>query len=287
MQRVVVTGSSGRLGRKVLEELSTGNYEVLSVDIVPPAADASDFLRVDLTDTAAVRDALAGADSAVHLGAVPGPKCQSESDTFRTNALSTWNVAEAAATHGLERIVFASSVFTLGWHEDADAFRPHYVPVDEAHPLTPFEAYGLSKLVGEEILAAVSRRTGIAAVSLRIMNVIQTDGYGALPWPTPTLDSPVRFVHWPYVDVRDAARACRQALDAPTRGHEAMFIAAEDIRFDAPTESLVRQLLPDTKIRQPLPGSKGVISIEKARRLIGYDPQFSWRRFSTETACPS
>lgn len=276
MKQVVVTGGSGRLGREVIKELSKGNYEILSIDVAAAENNDVQFIHVDLTDRTAVCDALAGADGVIHLGAVPGPLAQPEADTFRTNVVSTWNVAEAAAIHGIKRIVFASSVFVLGWHEDATAFQPEYVPVDEAHPLTPLEAYGLSKVVGEETMSAFSRRTGIPVVSLRIMNVIQTDGYNALPWSTPTLDSLVQYTHWPYVDVRDAAKACCQALEASTTGHEAMYIAAEDIRFDTNTASLIQKFLPKTEIRHPLPGKASVISIEKARKLIGFSPEFSW-----------
>src|SRR5262249_44381785 len=132
---------------------------------------------------------------------------------------------------------------------------PQYVPVDEAHPLTPYEGYGLSKQVGEEICAAASRNTGIATVSLRIMNVIGPAGYDTFPWPTPTARAPVRFVMWPYVDARDVARACRLALEASTRGHEAFYIGARDTRFDCPTEALLRELAPRSiEIRSPLKG---------------------------------
>jgi nucleoside-diphosphate-sugar epimerase len=173
--------------------------------------------------------------------------------------------------------VHASSAFALGWHEDPQRYWPQYAPVDEAHPLTPFEAYGLSKQIGEEICAAESRRTGLATVSLRIMNVIQADGYYALPWPMPTAEQAVRFVMWPYVDVRDAAAACRLALAAPTAGHEAILIAAADIRFDAPTEKLLQTLAPQVEIRRPLPDRTSVISLEKAARILGYKPQYSWQ----------
>ena len=154
---------------------------------------------------------------------------------------------------------------------------PKYVPVDEDHPLTPYEAYGLSKVIGEDICGAVSRRTGMATVSLRIMNVIQEDGYFAFPWPHPTKEQGVRFVLWPYVDVRDAATSCRQALEARTTGHEPLFIAAEDIRFDASTEALLREFAPQVEIRKALSGSASVISIDRARELIGYQPAYSWR----------
>lgn len=278
MKRIVVTGAAGRLGRKVVAELLARDYEVLATDVERPDALPCRFLQADLTDAAAVLDVLAGADAVVHLGAIPGPLSQPPSVTFRNNVLSTWNVAETAAAVGLKRIVSASSVFALGWHESPAAYWPETVPVDESHPTTPFEAYGLSKVVGEEIVAAVSRRCGIAAVSLRLMNIIQEDGYFALPWPVPTREQPVRFVLWPYVDVRDAATSCRLALEAPVSGHEAVFIAAEETRFDADTSALLREFAPQVNVTAPLEGAASVISIEKARRLLGFQPQFSWRQ---------
>jgi len=277
MRRVIVTGGAGRLGRRVVDELIGSGWDVLAVDLVRPESMRCRFLAVDLTDPAPVMDVLAGADAVIHLGAVPGPVSQPPSVTFRNNVQSTWNVAEAAAALGLKKLVFASSVFTLGWHESASVYWPRYFPVDEAHPLTPFEAYGLSKVVGEEIIASVSRRCGLPSVSLRIMNVIQQDGYFALPWPVPTSAAPVRFVLWPYVDVRDAARSCRLALEASTTGHEALFIAAGDNRFDIPTETLIRRFAPQAELRGSLPGTTSVISIDRARRLIGFEPEFSWR----------
>ncbi len=277
MKRIVVTGGSGRLGVKVIDELVARGLDVLSVDLNRPETPKCPFLPADLTDAAVVHDVLAGADGVIHLGAIPGPTSQTQPVTFQNNVMSTWNVAHAAATLGLRRLVFASTVFTLGWHESANAFWPEYVPVDEEHPLTPFEAYGLSKVIGEETVAVACRRSKLTAVSLRIMNVIQEDGYFALPWPTPTKDRGTRFVLWPYVDVRDAAIACCQALDANVSCHGAVYIAAEDIRFDAPTEQLLREFAPDVTIRKPLAGSQSVISIEKARRLLGFRPQHTWR----------
>jgi len=126
-----------------------------------------------------------------------------------------------------------------------------------------------------------SRRTGLVSVSLRIMNIIQPDGYDALPWPIPTAENGVRFVMWPYVDVRDAARACRLALEADSAGHETFYIAAADIRFDHSTRSLLQQFAPQAEIRGPLQGNASVISIEKAQRLLGYQPQFTWQTQSS------
>jgi nucleoside-diphosphate-sugar epimerase len=277
MRKIVVTGGAGRLGRVVIDDLLAHGYDVLAVDCVRPEKLRCRFLPADLTVAADVQDVLAGSDAVVHLGAVPGPNAKPASATFQNNVLGTYNVVHAAAVLGLAKVVHASSAFALGWHEDPQRYWPQYAPVDEAHPLTPFEAYGLSKQIGEEICAAESRRTGLATVSLRIMNVIQADGYYALPWPMPTAEQAVRFVMWPYVDVRDAAAACRLALAAPTAGHEAILIAAADIRFDAPTEKLLQTLAPQVEIRRPLPDRTSVISLEKAARILGYKPQYSWQ----------
>jgi nucleoside-diphosphate-sugar epimerase len=276
MSRVVVTGGSGRLGRVVVDMLVSQGESVLSVDITKRDDCPCDSVLADITQAGEAYDVLRGCEAVVHLAAVPGPRMRTQSATFDINVSSTYNIAEAAVAHGLSRIVFGSTVFTLGWHAEADHYWPDYVPVDEAHRLTPLEGYGLSKVIGEEICATACRRANLTAISLRIMNVIQTDGYPALPWATPCPDDGVRFVMWPYVDVRDAARACCLALRADVQGHEAMYIAAADIRFDAPTETLLRQLAPQVEIRRPLSDRESVISIKKARTLIGYEPEHSW-----------
>ena len=278
MKRILVTGGAGRLGRLVIADLQEQGYEVLAVDCVRPTTLQCRFLPVELTDAASVYDVVRGVEGIIHLGAIPGPMSQPQTKTFQNNVLSTFHVLEAAAALGVARVVSASSVFALGWVEDHQRYWPRYLPVDEEHPLTPFEAYGLSKQIGEEMCAAVSRRTGLSTVSLRIMNVIQQEGYQGFPWPPPTSALGVRFVMWPYVDVRDAARACRLALEAPSAGHEALYIAARETRFERPTLDLIREhARPGIEIRGPLDGTASVISIEKARRVIGYEPQYSWR----------
>lgn len=277
-KKVVVTGGAGRLGRLAVTTLIEHNWNVLAVDRLRPPALPCRFLHADLTDSGAVLDVLAGADAVLHLGAIPGPGSHAGAAIFHNNVVSTYNVVQAAAALGVGRLVFASTVFALGWVEEGDRYWPQYAPVDEAHPLTPFEGYGLSKQVGEAICAAASRRTGMATVSLRIMNVIHPDGYGALPWPAPTRDAPVRFVMWPYVDARDVARACRLALEADTAGHEPFYLAARDIRFDRPTTELLRELAPPSlEIREPLEGQASVICTRKAQELLGWEPEFGRR----------
>lgn len=277
-QKIVVTGAAGRLAQAAIAELMAHGHGVWGIDTVRPETLRCRFLPADLTQPAAVYDALQGADAVLHLGAVPGPLVKPASVTFTNNVMSTYHVLEAAAALGVSRVVSASSVFALGWTEEAESFWPQQVPVDETHPLTPFEAYGLSKQVGEDICAATSRRTGMSTASLRLMNIISAEGYFALPWPRPTRERPLRFVMWPYLDVRDAARSCRLALEATTKGHEAFYIAARDTRFDAPTMELLQELAPATlKVTGPLPESASVINIDKAHHMLGFEPEHHWR----------
>jgi len=280
LNNIAVTGGAGRIGRLVIEDLLSHGYEVLAIDRVRPSKLPCRFQLVDLADAAAVFNVLHGTDAVIHLGAIPGPRSHPEPTTFHNNVMSTYNVVEAAVSLGLQKLVFASTVFALGWVEPAEMYLPEYVPVDEDHPLTPFEAYGLSKQIGEDICAMASRRSGMPSVSLRFMNVIHPESYDALPIPVSQSREELPFVMWAYVDARDAARSCRLALEAEISGHEAMFIAAEDIRFDCQTRDLMQNLAPGVKIRGTLEGKASVISIQKAGALIGYDPQYSWQ---TET----
>ena len=278
-KRVVVTGGAGRLGRLAIEELQAHGWTSLAVDKVRPNPSvACRFQLADLTDAASVVSALTGADAVLHLGAIPGPGSHVSAAIFQNNVLSTLHVVETAAAMGIPRLVFASTVFALGWVEEPVRYWPRYLPVDEAHPQTPFEGYGLSKQVGEAICAAASRRSGISTISLRIMNVIHPDGYPALPWPDPTRESPVRFVMWPYVDARDVARACRLALEAESTGHEPVYLAAKDTRFAGETEALLSSCAPpDCELRAPLPGNTSVITCRRARDLLGWEPRYGWR----------
>ena len=119
MGEIVVTGGAGRLGQWVIRELLAHGYTVLSVDRQPPDSTPCRFLQVELTDANAVHNALAGARAVIHLGAVPGPNAEAAGATYENNVLSTYHVVESAAAHGLKKVVFASSVFALGWHQDS------------------------------------------------------------------------------------------------------------------------------------------------------------------------
>jgi nucleoside-diphosphate-sugar epimerase len=274
MKKVVVTGGSGKAGRAVVEELVEHGYQVLNADLAPPGERLAPFLKADLVEMGQAVEALEGAWAVVHLAAIPAPGMRTGEVTFRTNALSTYNVFAASRTLGLERVVWASSETTLGLPFDRQP--PAYAPIDEEHPLWPQSSYALSKVVGEEMARHFSRWSGIPFVALRFSNVIAPEDYRAFPryWKDPHAR---KGNLWGYVDVRDVAQGCRLGLEAPVQGAEAFIIAAADTVMNRPSRALMAEVFPGVPLREISGESDTLLSIGKARRLLGYAPRYSWR----------
>ncbi len=275
---IVVTGASGRLGRRVVQLLVDQKREVLATDRSATDDLPAEFVRCDLVDAKAVEGILKAAEAVVHLGAIPGPLREDPRVIFENNVASTFNVMMSAAELGLRRVVFSSSAFGMGWAHDGNAFVPLYLPLDEEHPMMPFEPYGLSKQVGEDIGRMIARNSNTTVVSLRFTNVALPEVQAEFPWPAPTPENPLTLVMWAYADARDVAEAHVLSLDAEIAEYEAFMIAQPSSRFKEPTIDLVKNNFGDrVEIRDGLSGAASVISTEKARRLLGWDPRHDWR----------
>jgi len=274
MTKVVVTGGSGKAGRAVVRDLVAHGYDVLNIDLRAPQETLSPFLEVDLSDLGQTVEALRGADAVVHLGAIPAPGRRPEEVTFRNNITSTYNVFSAATLLGLRRIVSASSETTLGLPFDRE--KPAYAPIDEDHPLYPESSYALSKVLSEEMARQVNRWTGVPIVSLRFSNIMEPHDYAQFP---AFQDDPWRrqWNLWGYVDARDVARSCRLGLEADIQGAEAFIIAAADTVMERPNKELMAMVFPGVPLREGIGANETLLSIDKARRLLGYDPAHSWR----------
>jgi nucleoside-diphosphate-sugar epimerase len=274
VSRVAVTGGAGKAGRAVVRDLLEHGYDVVSIDLArdPSLADEQQMVA-DVTDYGEVVDALKGADSVVHLAAIPAPGLKPDEVTFRVNTTSTYNVFAAAPLLGLRRIVWASSETTLGLPFERE--RPRYAPIDEEHPLLPEFSYALSKVISEEMARQFSRWTGIPYVGLRFSNVMEPHDYERFPgfWDDAQLR---RWNLWGYVDARDVAQSCRLALEVDLAAAEVFIVAAADTVMNRPSADLMAEVYPDVELRDV--GEFGtLLSIEKARRLLGYEPAFSWR----------
>jgi nucleoside-diphosphate-sugar epimerase len=271
--KVVVTGAGGKAGRAVALDLVEHGHQVLGIDLVRPAETASEFLVADLTDFGQTAECLAGAEALVHLAAIPASGIATESTTFRTNMLSTFNVFEAARLLGTGRVVWASSETILGLPFERE--QPAYAPIDEDHPPLPQSSYALSKLLSEELGRQLHRRTGTPYVALRFSNIMEPHDYERFPsfWDDAQLR---RWNLWGYVDVRDVALSCRLALDADV-GAEHFIVAAADTVMNRPSRELMAEVYPTVPYRETDGEFDTLLSIDKACRLLGYEPQHSWR----------
>ena len=274
---IVVTGAAGRLGSRVVRLLLDRGYEVVATDRIPAEDPPIEVLQRDLNDIQKVESLLEGAEGVIHMGAIPGPLSADSREIFENNVQSTFNVMTVAAEKGLRRVVFSSSAFGMGWAHDGAAFVPLYLPLDEEHPMMPFEPYGLSKQVGEVIGQMIARNSNTSVVSLRFTNAVFPEKQTEFPWPDPTPENPLTLVMWAYADPRDVVEVHVLALEADIQGHEAFLIAQPSTRLKGPTVDLIKQNFGDrVEIRGQLEGRASVISTEKAQRMLGWKPRYDW-----------
>jgi nucleoside-diphosphate-sugar epimerase len=279
--RVVVTGGSGLAGRAVVEDLVEHGFDVTNVDRVASDGPVS-FRRADLSDLGQAYGCLRGAEAVVHFAAIPRPTYDVPEVVFRTNVMSAFNVLEAAATLRIKRVVYASSVSVLGFPFFERPFAPDYVPIDEAHPLLPQDAYALSKRIGEELAGGFSRRGQLSVVSLRFpwIHTPQTFVEQVRPlWADPAAGASNL---WSYIDTRDVAEAVRLALTAKIKGHVACFVAASNSFMPIQSRVLVSDHYPTTVIREEFSDHDSLLSSAKAEAVLGFRATHNWQSFGIE-----
>jgi len=280
--RVAVTGAAGKLGRAVVSDLEAHGWEVLSIDRIRPMTSVGEFIDVDLTDHGQVLEVLTGwadehrrpLDAVVHLAAVPAPGLLPNSATFANNATATWNVFSAARTAGIRNVVWASSETVLGLPFDVP---PPYIPVDEEYPPRPESTYSMVKALEEEMAGHFCRwDPELKMIGLRFSNVMEPADYLAFPG----YDADPRLRHWNlwgYIDARDGAQAVRRALAHQTPGRDIFIIANADTVMSRSSAELAAEVYPGVEIRKELGRHETLLSIDKARRVLGFEPEHSWR----------
>ena len=279
--RVAVTGGSGLAGRSIVRRLAQ-HHDVVNIDILDPGSAGvdllcADYLNTDIFDLDGMTRALDGAHAVVHAAAIPGPSYGSASDIHRVNVEGTRNVALAADKAGVRRLVFVSSESVLGFAFSDGAIVPDYFPVDEAHPLSPTDPYGRSKLAAELLLA--KQPPGCTVVSLRPPWIWVPEEYEKLRELArdPSLWSAGL---WAYVHGDDLARAVELAATLEIEpGFHAAYISAPDNGTVVPSARLAEDYFPDVPIRGDLSEFGSFFSSDGVEALLGFRPSMSWREF--------
>ncbi|MHA7299982.1 NAD-dependent epimerase/dehydratase family protein [Pseudarthrobacter sp. MDT1-22] len=287
--RIAVTGGSGKLGRHVVRRLTDDGHEVLNLD---RAGDRSPGLAVvDLRNYGQVLDVLLGLDdrhkgfdAVVHLGAVPAPGILPDAATFENNMLSSYNVFQACRRAGIKKVVYASSETVLGLPFDVD---PPYIPVDEEYPARPESTYSLVKHLEEQMAIELTRwDPELSITGLRFSNVMDAEDYERFP----SFDSDAKarkWNLWGYIDGRDGAQAVARALDKGQPGFKAFIIANADTVMTRSSASLAAEVFPNVQVTKELGEHETMLSIDKARRLLGFEPEHSWRTYHPNRTTPT
>jgi nucleoside-diphosphate-sugar epimerase len=221
-----------------------------------------------------VDDRYDGLEGVVHLAAIPAPGMAPNAATFANNVVSTYNVFEAARVAGIRNVVWASSETVLGLPLDTP---PPYLPIDEEYRVRPESSYSLGKAVEEEMAHHFCRWDPTTKIiGLRFSNVMEPHDY--LAFPSFEADPMLRkWNAWGYIDARDGAQAVRRALELETTGYDVFIVANADTCMTTPSADLAAAVFPGVQLTRPVEGTETLLSIDKARRILGYEPEHSWR----------
>jgi UDP-glucose 4-epimerase len=289
--RVLVTGSSGHLGEALVRRLREADHEVVGLDIRP-----SPFTTEvgSVTDPCRVRLCMSGVQRVFHTATLHRPHVDTHRrrDFVDLNIAGTLTMLEAALTAGVESFVFTSTTSVFGDALVPPADAPAAWITEDVGPI-PRNIYGVTKAAAENFCQLFHRNEGLHCVVLRIARFFAEDD----------LDDAVRRAYsnenikvneflYRRVDLADAVGACLSAADqAPAIGFGRYIVSATtpfapgdlaELRRDA--VRVVRRLNPDFEDEYSrrgwhmVPGIDRVYVNERARRELGWEPQYDFNR---------
>jgi nucleoside-diphosphate-sugar epimerase len=211
-----------------------------------------------------------------------------DNETFRVNALGTYNVVEAACKLGIRKVIIASSVCVYGvTFAEGDVDFPSF-PIDEETDVNPTDTYSISKSCGERVARGFARRFGIDIYVLRIGALIapeeyKTDAFRAY------VERPEEWkVHgWSYTDARDLGEMCERGARVDGLGWQ-VFNATNDeitnsLLEDGSTEGFLKRMCPETPFTRRMGRREAPISNRKMKEMLGFKEQHTWRKYYEES----
>lgn len=287
---VFVTGGAGRLGTVLIKTLVEHGHVVSAVDFQPPSEAPCKFSSVNLLNLEQLLKEFEinrNIDAVVHLARERFPYTESgfnlaaqrwempdvigNAERFHRNIATTHNVLTCALRAGIPKIVCGSSLAVYGLYYPIRKAVPDYLPIDEDHPRRPQDPYGLTKLVGEQMCDAFCRKSDLQIASLRYSGIYADENRAVLVERRKNPNIRGTGALWSYIDVRDAATACRLAIEVTFQGHQTFNICAPTTIMDVATGELIQQYLPEIKeFRAGLARNACAYSTTKAQTLLGF-----------------
>jgi len=285
--RVLVTGDTGFLGSRVVEELSERGHEVVGLS----RSGGEGGIACDLTDGEATAKALAGKefDAVIHLAGIGSPaECERDPTRgFEANTRATWNLLEAVTREGgCEKFVLGSTAAIYGPGEG--------VLVESMRP-APTTTYGASKAAAEVLAEQYGRWTDTKVALARLFNLT---GPGMPPTTLPgevaraiataeatgEPNTPVGIRNpghrRDFLDVGDAARAiallAEGELEGPVNVCSGIGVSVSDVveAFEGLTEVAIETGGADGGTgRQETESAEVVGSRDKLSERTGWEPQ--------------
>lgn len=282
--KVLITGAGGNLGRVLVPALLEQGHTPRLMDF-RPLESPHQTVQGDVRHFEDVQRAMEGVDAVVHAAALHGIHLRkwTPQDFWAINVTGTFNVFEAARLQNIKRLVLSSTMGVYG----ASATPPPdaWAVVTEDLPSQPGDVYGLSKWLCEDMGRYYSRRWGITTVALRLGMFV----------PEGSIERYGFRLLFGGVDDRDVAQAVLLSLTHEPEGGFDFFNVMADVPFTAadapalhhdPIEVLQRfypNVLEVAQTRQlnarELMWGRTIWSVEKAKRLLGYQPQYNFDGF--------
>jgi nucleoside-diphosphate-sugar epimerase len=276
--KVVVTGAAGKIGRWTVRTLLEAGHDVIATDKKLREESASKkFIQAELRDYGQVCQLLKGSDAVIHLGNIPTDVRNTSQAIFENNMLVNFNILEACKDFNIPKVVWASSETVLGYPFKAEQLS--YLPVDEEHPSVVKSSYAMAKRLTEILSRMFHKLAKTEIVALRFANIYEPDEYHKIPkmhWNDQQKDIQKKNA-WAYCDVRDAATACLLALEKSNLGNDIFHITAPDTIMPDLSEDLVKKYFPEVTIKKEIKGHETLMAIDKARKMLGYEPRYTWR----------